>query len=173
MSKAEIVDERIIQSLSEWLQKYKFEWLDNCPTDEQLEIDVKRKSIKKAEKEILTLNKQLSRTHDFLEQGVYDTETFLARSQAINDRLLAAQKSINDLQESISIDEQRAESRANIIPKVEYFLDVYKELPNPQAQNDLLKEILERVDYVREQRSPKNGPFDNFEITLYPKLPHE
>lgn len=68
-------------------------------------------------------------------------------------------------------DEQRAASRRNIVPKVEQLLAVYHELPSAQAKNDMLKDVLEKVEYTKLQRSGKYGPFDNFELVLYPKLP--
>lgn len=172
MSRCDIVDERIVQSLTDWLREYKFEWSEETPTDEQSSINMKRKAISKSEKELETLNKQLARTHDLLEQGVYDTETFLSRSRSINERMVAAQKSIEDLTASLTLDEQRAASRVSIIPKVEHFLEVYNELPDAQSKNDLLKDIVERIDYIKDSPSPKRGPFDNFELVLYPKLPH-
>ena len=67
---------------------------------------------------------------------------------------------------------EQEESKRTILPKVEKLLEVYDTLPNAQAKNDMLKSVLEKVVYLREERSPKGGPLDNFELTLYPKLPH-
>ena len=171
MSKFSIVEERILQSLQEWLNDYRLEWADGKSPDEQSSIEVKRKAISKAEKELDTLTKQLSRTHDLLEQGVYDTDTFLGRSRAINERMVAAHKSIEELTAALVLDEQRAASRVNIIPQVEHLLSVYDKLPDAQSKNELLKGILERIEYVKDKPSPRKGPFDNFELVLYPKLP--
>ena len=35
----------------------------------------------------------------------------------------------------------------------------------------MLKEVIERAEYVKLSRSGKNGPFDNFELVVFPKLP--
>ena len=35
----------------------------------------------------------------------------------------------------------------------------------------MLKDVLEKVEYTKLHRSGRNGPFDNFELLLYPKLP--
>lgn len=67
---------------------------------------------------------------------------------------------------------RREDSKKNIVPKVERLLEVYETLPNAQAKNDMLKGILEKVVYLRENRSHKGGPLDNFELTLFPKIPH-
>lgn len=173
MSYAFILEERIIQALSQWLDNYRLEWSDNPSGTDQSIIALKEKNIAKLQRDIDTLNKQLSKTHDLLEQGVYDIDTFLARSRSINERSNAANKSMSELLESIKIDKQRADSRINIIPKVEKLLDVYSELPDAQSKNEMLKEIVERIEYVKEKRSPKKGPYDNFELVLFPKLPYK
>ncbi len=134
-------------------------------------MDLKGKSIRKAQSEVETLQRQLERTHDLLEQGVYDTSTFLTRSRSITERINAAQESIAALSAELVEDEARAASRRTIVPKVEKLLEVYAELPSAQAKNDMLKEVLEKVEYTKLHRSGKNGPFDNFDLLLYPKLP--
>ena len=170
-SKYEIVEERLLQALSRWLDDYRLEWSDRLPTEEQALIDLKEKSIRKAQAEVETLRKQLSRTHDLLEQGVYDTDTFLARSRSISERISAAQESAEALAAELVEDEARAASRKNIVPKVEKLLEVYAALPSAQAKNEMLKEVIERAEYVKLSRSGKNGPFDNFELVVFPKLP--
>ena len=48
---------------------------------------------------------------------------------------------------------------------------LYSALPSAQAKNDMLKDVLEKAEYTKLQRSGRNGPFDNFDLLLYPKLP--
>ncbi len=172
-SRANVVEERLLQALSDWLAGYRLEWSADSVPDEQPSIDFKHKAIAKAERDIKTLEQQLSRTHDLLEQGVYDTDTFLARCRSINDRTLAAKKTIEELTASLAVDEQRAAARSEIIPKVEHVLDVYNSLPNAQAKNTLLKDVVERIEYVKYERGTRGGGQDNFELTIYPKLPQK
>ena len=141
------------------------------PTDEDIKIDIKRKEIAKIKKEIETLSKQLVRTHDLLEQGIYDVDMFLNRSRSINERMEAANNNITGLSRTLAEDEERAANRVNIIPKVEELLSVYDELPDAQSKNILLKDIIERIEYIKNKQSPRNGPYDNFELLVYPKLP--
>lgn len=170
-SKYAIVEERLLQALAQWLDDYRLEWSDRPPSEEQALMELKAKSIRKAQSEVETLHRQLERTHDLLEQGVYDTETFLTRSRSLTGRINAAQESIATLTSELAEEEARAASRRNIIPKVEKLLEVYAALPSAQAKNDMLKGVLEKVEYTKLHRSGRNGPFDNFELLLYPKLP--
>lgn len=170
-SKFDIVEERLLQALSEWLSHYHLEWSDKPPVEEQALIDLKYKSLNKANTELETLRKQLDRTHDLLEQGIYDTNTFLSRSRSLTDKIAAMQTKIDILTSEVLEDEKRIASRRNIVPKVKKLLEVYSQLPTAQAKNQMLKEVLEKVEYTKLKRSGKRGPFDNFELVIFPKLP--
>lgn len=170
-SKYEVVEERLLQALSSWLEDYRLEWSDKLPADEQALLDLKQKALRKSVSELETLHKQLDRTHDLLEQGVYDTDTFLERSRSLSERITSTEADIQSLTAAVEEDKERAASRLNVIPKVEKLLEVYHELPSIQAKNEMLKEVLEKVEYTKLKPSGRNGPFDNFELVLYPKLP--
>lgn len=170
-SKFDIVEERLLQALSEWLSHYHLEWSDKPPVEEQALIDLKYKSLNKANTELETLRKQLDRTHDLLEQGIYDTNTFLSRSRSLTDKIAAMQTRIDILTSEVLEAEKRIASRRNIVPKVEKLLEVYSQLPSAQAKNQMLKEVLEKVEYTKLKRSGRCGPFDNFELIIFPKLP--
>ena len=71
----------------------------------------------------------------------------------------------------MNIETIREESAVNIVPKVEKLLDVYRILPTPAAKNDMLKEVLEKVVYIKENGTRWHGSKDDFEITIYPKIP--
>lgn len=170
-AKYTLVEERLLQALAQWLSEYRLSWSDCPPAEDDGAMIVKQKSIQKAKSEIETLQKQLSRTHDLLEQGVYDTSTFLDRSRSISQRIQSLAEGIETLSAGLAEDEARAAARKNIIPKVEKLLEVYAELPTPQAKNEMLKEVLGRVEYTRLSRSGRGAPLDNFELVLYPQLP--
>lgn len=170
-SKYDIVEERLLQALSDWLSSYRLEWSDKPHAEEQAIIDLKHKSLRKAETELETLRRQLDRTHDLLEQGVYDTEAFLSRSRSLNERITSTETDIQNLSDEVEEDERRAACRVKIIPEVEKLLEVYPVLPSAQAKNEMLKSVLEKAEYTKNERSGKFGPFDNFELVLFPKLP--
>ena len=166
-----LVEARILEALSEWLNDYKLQWeLGVAPKKNSL-VALKRKALRKMQNELLTLEKQRSNLHDLLEQGVYDTATFLDRSHELGERTKQAEEDRVALEADLHLEAVREESRRTIIPKVERLLDVYAGLPTSKAKNDLLKEVLEKVVYSREQGGRWNERSDDFELTLYPKLP--
>lgn len=166
-----IFEQRVLEALSGWLDEYRLEWTDDTAPSDAAAISVAEKTLRKSETDLETLEKQLARTHDLLEQGIYDTDTFLERSRVLTEKIESAKKSSAELSSALSEAKLRAANRKNIVPKVEKLLEVYAELPSAQAKNDLLKEVLEKITYQRDKPGTKKGPFDNFEIVLFPKLP--
>ena len=170
-AKLSLIENRILQGLSGWLADYRLKWNDDS-TVSNAQIPETEKAISRAKSNITMLRKQLSRTHDLLEQGVYDTDTFLLRSREVNERITVAEEKVSKLSDLLAELKRRENSKRDIVPKVEKLLELYEALPNAQAKNDMLKDVLEKVVYLRENRSHKGGPLDNFEITLFPKIPH-
>lgn len=82
------VENRILVSLQQWLTNYKLQLsIETKESISNTEIEVKEQNIRRLEKEIKNLNKQLNNIHDFLEQGIYLTETFIESSKIINNKL--------------------------------------------------------------------------------------
>lgn len=169
-----IVEKRIIEALGEWLSGYKLKWdIPDAASPVSVSLAaVKRKALEKNSAEIDLLEKQLSRTHDLLEQGVYDTDTFLQRSRELSVRITEAKTVRETLEKEVAVEQLREESAANIVPAVERVLELYYQLPTAKAKNDLLKEVLEKVVYIKEKSAHFKGVNpDDFEITIYPKIP--
>lgn len=164
------VEERILAGLAEWLSDYRLEWEADAPASAS-QVEHKQKAAKRLRSELATLDKQLDNVHDLLEQGVYTTEKFLERSRTLAERIQSVRDNLEAIETEIVLDAAREESRKNIIPKVEQLLEVYHELPDAKAKNDMLKSVLEKAVYLKEHRARWHGSPDDFELILYPKLP--
>lgn len=165
-----VVEDKLLNELSALLGSYRLDYSSGDSSDADL-VEVKREAVKTVTQELKTLKKQLVRTHDLLEQGVYDTETFLSRSRSLTERISSAEESLKNLSEEIVEESQRIAAREGIVPKVEKLLEVYRDLPDAKSKNDVLKSVLEKVVYLKTERAVKGRPLDNFELTIYPKLP--
>ena len=174
-SSLSLVEDKLLEALEAWVGGHKLELgLDDTKKTAKnikTQIDIKRKALDKLQAEIENLKKQQSKTHDLLEQGIYDTETFLDRTREIGERIKISQSEQEIIKSDIQLEELREESRVNIVPRVERLLDVYHELNSPAAKNDLLKDVLEKVVYIKERGGRWHSSPDDFELTLYPKLP--
>ena len=168
-----LVEERILEALAGWLGEYRVKWQDGGgnPSKKVSQVDVKRKAIKKVERELAELEVQCDNIHNLLEQGIYSIDVFLERSKLLSERVAQAKEDRSVLEKELALELAREDSQKNIIPKVERLLDVYASLPTAKAKNDMLKEVLEKVVYTKEKGGRWHGSPDEFEITLYPKLP--
>ncbi len=170
------VETRVLEALEEWLGEYKLQWGAGGATlkknsKNKSHLDLKKKSLDKLSAELKTLGMQKSKLHDLLEQGIYDIETFGNRTRELCERIQQAQKDLAAVDADVKLEEMREESRRTIVPKVEHLLDVYRTLPDAKSKNDMLKEVIEKVVYAKEKGGRWHSSPDDFEITLYPKLP--
>lgn len=168
----DIVEKRLIDALEEWIKQYKLSW-NNMPEETSSLLSAQKQAYDSAIKELNTLTKQLDKTHDLLEQGIYDTDTFLSRSKSLSEKIAETEKLIGKFSNNIRNEQLRENNRRNLIPKVENLIDVYWQLPTADAKNEMLKEILEKVVYKKTEAvgRSKEKSLDDFELILYPKLP--
>lgn len=165
------VEESVLNSLSEWVREYKLKWGKDNTSDTCSEINVHKIALKKIEEKILIFNKQIDNLHDLLEQGIYSSEMFLERNRILSKKLDEAINHKKEIKAKIDNELLLNESKTTIIPKIENLLKVYHTLPNAQEKNRMLKEVLEKVTYVKDRNGRWHNSPDDFEIIIYPKLP--
>lgn len=170
-SQLHLVEEKIIDSLKIWLTDYE---LDIKPykqnTNPSLKYEVIKESIRKTNQTIIMLEEQSDNIHDLLEQGIYSTDKFLERSKIITDKLKKSKKDKDELMNIINNDNGCIKSTSSI-PTTEGILQIYTNLTNPSDKNKLLKEILDKVVYIKTVNGRWHGNSDDFRLILYPKLP--
>lgn len=167
-----LVEERVLAALSDWLGEYRLKWEENPAQSSALSaLAIQEKALEKTERRISELEKQRDNVYTYLERGIYTVDEFLSRSRKIAEDIEQANADRATLEEEIAHEKAREVGRKNIIPKVERVLDVYHELPTPQAKNDLLKEVIEKAVYIKEKNGRWHNPPDAFELTIYPKIP--
>lgn len=163
------VEAHVLDALALWLRDYQLEVATGVHTPDS-KVDVQRKTIQQLDAELEKLRKQRDNLHDLLEQGVYDTDTFLERSRSVAGRITAAERDKAALETDLSMEAQRAAAREQIIPKVQHLLEAYGTLTTPAARNILLREVLEKVVYTKEKSGRWGNP-DDFIVKIYPRLP--
>lgn len=171
-SDLERVERHILTALKEWLKSYKLEWGEIDFNQSIKQSDILKKSLAEQNEELHRLNSQLSKTYDLLEQGVYDTDVFLERSRSLSERIGEVKEAIPEIESQIETELAKENSLENVIPNVEHLLAVYSTLPTAEAKNNMLKDVLEKVVYLKKERARKNAAaLDNFEVTIFPKIP--
>lgn len=166
----DLVENELILALEKWLKDYTFEWELNTSNQEQGHAELINESIKKCRNNIATLKIQYEKTFELLETGVYTPEVFSARNKTISSQLETAQLDLKNLTQELDNENSRMEARITFIPKIKKLLSVYDKL-DVKTRNDLLKEILEKVEYLKIEKNTRSKRFNaNFELTLYPNI---
>lgn len=171
-SSLHLVEEKIIEGIKNWISDYKLQWQIKNTSKQSTNItfNVTRKSLAKLNKEIKTLHLQQSNLDDLLEQKIYDVEKYKKRTNILNKKLKKAEENYKKLQIIIK-GYEKEKKRKIIVPQVEKIIETYYALPTPQAKNDLLKDVLEKVIYTKNQSGRWHTSPDDFELILYPRLP--
>lgn len=167
-----LVEQRLLDSLAEWLHQYEVQWQEHTlqapatePEDDQTAV------LDDLRKEQAKVKAQLAKAYDLLEQEIYDTNTFVERSGTLKAKIADLQDSIDRIEESVREMSSRDDDMQKIMPKVKHLLEVYDTLPDASAKNQLLKEVLEKAEYSKEHGTRWHGNPDDFEVVIYPKLP--
>ena len=163
----ELFEARVMEALRIWVGGYTLDLSADTDKDGEA-VELAKRTHAQAVKDLENRKKQLTRAQEMLEREVYTVDMFLDRSRTLAEQIKAAQKRIEATAAALAAAEQAAESRKNLVPKVEKLLEVYTELPDAAAKNEMLKGRLEKIVYRRDKRT---GPRGDFEIILYPKLP--
>ena len=104
------------------------------------------------------------KNYDFLEQEIYDKNTFLKRSQLLANKILDIKNKISEL-EALKSDYTTLKTRKeNYIPVVKKVIETYPHA-NIMQKNKLLKSCLKKIEYYKKTNSRNK---DDFTIKLFP-----
>ncbi|WP_225434119.1 recombinase family protein [Peribacillus tepidiphilus] len=169
-SNFELVEEKLLQSLKQWLEAYKSQFQLYTHDDQQLNnniLEVSLQAVKKIKMEIAETEKQRFKLHDLLERGIYSEEIFLERSNTLAKRLAELEDALVTAEKNLEKEKERQNAKDKIIPEVERVLDLYSKTDDPKKKNSLIKSVLEKAVYRKEKHQFR----DDFKLVLYPKIP--
>lgn len=144
------------------------ERIDNFKVEMQNDSIIKRQEehrneIESMKNELSSLEKKRVQLFDYLERGIYNENEFLDRKAVYTDR-------IEKLKSTIATREQAAPDNINYEQKIFQFTNVIESLQNPDVspkeKNDLLKEIISRIEYDCEDLGKKKGGKVTLDIFL-------
>lgn len=166
-SNFELVERRLLESLEDWLSKYKADW-DNHKKDEEgiNLLEVNDSALKNLKRELKESERQKENLYDLLERGIYSEDVFLERSNLLADRIDEIKKSIKKTEKELDRQKERTKAKKKVIPEIEKVLDLYRNTDDPKQKNALIKSVLEKAVYRKEKHQWR----DEFKLTIYPKL---
>lgn len=160
-SRFEYVENAVINALQNYYERYSLE-LDKKDASNAVDIEVLKNTLSDIQKEEERLNSQKLKLHDLLEQGVYDSQTFIERSKILAEKLYESGKSKETVNAKLKKLKRKKEE---LLPQIKTILDTYWSIDNAKTKNEMLKAIIEKIEYYKEQ-DWKN---DHFQLKLYTK----
>lgn len=165
-----IVEERLIEQLYDALSEMQLEFAyqkQSVALEE--EYHLLKDSLNHMKAEIKKLDKQKNRQFELLEQGVYDSGTFLIRSQVILEKILKANDMKKEIKEKLALCSQEIQKLDLSIPRIldaRYLIENYYWKLTPALKNDFLRSILSEVTYYKK----KGADQQDFTLELMLKL---
>lgn len=154
-----LVENAIITNIGQWFKTIEIN--PNCV--ESSFSKTKQNTCSRLKKEIKTIEKQIAKTFDLLEQGIYDRSTFSMRSTELKKKKTKAEEQLLALNISVQ--------PAKIMQQIKSLPDTYWDIKDITVRNIILKAIIKKVYYSKTQRNTKgNGNNPNFELEIFPLL---
>lgn len=170
-SKLHYVEEKVIEGLRRWLEKYKFDYEEQLKKLKYDKADSIEETIKSLEVELKKENDKLLSIYNFLEDGTYTKEMFKVRSEVVSNKVAKINDTIKEYKEKLEAEKIVNKEKESLVPKIENLLDIYDLLSTAEEKNDLLKTVITQVTYLKTEKAiKKNSDPTNFIINLYPKI---
>ncbi len=167
-----LVEKILIDELGLWLSYFKVRWAqEKLDIPYAKAIEAKETEISYTLSQLDKLREQRDRTYELLEQGIYTVEVFSERIQKLTAQIDSLQLSVHTLQKDLQRLRNQAGQNEIFIPRAEHILSEYYDLESASAKNEVLKEIAERIEYIKTEPSRK-GDRDNanFKVKIYPRV---
>ena len=171
-SKLYIVEDKIIQALKIWLENYKLDYEELISKHKSIVGITAKEQLDGLESRLDKEMSKLNKIYDYLEDGTYDKQEFMERLSVAKSKIKELEDKITPLQIKVEQEEKVNKEQTLVIPKLQNVLDIYDRLESNEEKNKLLKSIIEKVTYLKTEKSiKKSSDPTNFEIHIYPKIP--
>lgn len=156
------LEKTILYALESWVVEY-----DREEPAESVPAQSPTATIRK---QLDTLNAQMERLHDLLEQGVYSPAVFVQRRDALNERIATATAELDRI--------EHAPTKAEIIraqlPQIKHVLEAYPLTDDLQEKNELLRSVIARVNYNKTKRCTRaDNPAEYMTLEILPAMPQK
>lgn len=158
-----MVENMLLAVIKRELSKYKIDASKYIDNDDM--IKDKTQLLSSLNTELKQITNQVGKTYDFLEQGIYTTEVFIARNRELTNRKNDIENAITKLQNEIDLLEAASVRSKKSLPEMEHAIELYEKSELPSTRNEILREIIRRVEYEKNERNRK-GALETYNFTL-------
>ena len=161
-----LVEECVIKMLHQWANGHLT--IDGVRPVQQHNYDSEKEELSALLAAENKVNTQLNRAYEAFETGVYDADTFRQRHTALQKQLCDVREKQQALRSRIEKAKDDEAIFSAFIPRTKQIIDAY-DTSDPTARNRLLRDVIDHIDYIKPTRG--HGHENDFEITVYPRLP--
>lgn len=163
------IEHKLLDALKEWVDSYEF----SIKTGQKELPSTMDTVLTSQREELKELNSQLQKTYDFLERELYDEETFLQRNAIIKSKIADTQIAIKKMEDAKKKENILFQMQQDFLPSIRELLEGYYSIESPAKRNELLKSAVSRANYLKEEPNTRGKlENDNFQLTVFPKLPN-
>lgn len=137
-----VIYDMVIDELKKELERQQVMLADYDTTPEK---DARKDELEMLMAELGKKSMMLERACEAYETGIYDRQTYLERVQKVNSARAELQAKVEELEASIEESEERHEKAVPILTRVVEEMHTLE----PKEQNDLLKMIVDRIEYEK------------------------
>ena len=120
------------------------------------------------------MEEQLDNAYAFLEKGIYTPEIFIQRKEKLTEEMAALHTDLQSMIERYENILTIQRSQEEFLPKVRGVIDAYWTVSDMQTRNDMLKELLEKIEYKKDIANTRGKRENaNFTLDIYPRLPRK
>ena len=167
-SPLETVETALLNGLRQWLENYRADSDAFVAVGQDASLATSTREIARLGNELSTIQAQQDALYDLLEQGVYNRDLFVERSQILAAKTAAISRAIEEAEARLQTERISLEHQMRLLPNMEKVLEAYDMLTSPAEKNDLLKEVLEKVIYSK--RMGGRWAENDLQLYLFPKL---
>lgn len=165
LSYFEDVEKQIIFELQNELAGFNY-FIENYGTEIEKQNKITKQECSILEQQIKQKEQMLDKACELLEMGVYTLEKYQSRVNTLENEKKALESQINALNDT---DIQKVNQVRKAVPILEQCLVEYWNL-NAQSKNDLLKSIIDKVEYSKTKRNGRWHKTGDMKLKIYLKI---
>lgn len=170
-SKLYLVESAVIEFLENWIEEYKINVERNSPLLPRPTLEICENNLLAVKNELLLVEKQIEKTYDLLEQGIYSAAVFKQRSAGLAAKKEELERKLADTESEIEKYRSDIALRESFIPRFENVLAVYRVSSDIAEKNRLLKAVVSRITYTKDVRNTRRDPdAASFNLRIVPKI---
>ncbi|MDD3882326.1 MAG: recombinase family protein [Eubacteriales bacterium] len=161
---ADYVFEALINTLHSWLNN-----ICLAPVNSETATDNRNEQKKSAYNiQLRRVAEQRNKICDLLEQGVYSTETYLARNAELEQREADIKNELAALDSQPAPPEERIRG---LTDEIKHVLDVWERTTSAEEQSALLRTVISKIIYIKTERGYRNSDLSKLlTLQVFPAL---